>query len=293
MVRILQQPLLHFLVLGALLFVFLREPESALESGAEDRLIRVDRQSLLDYLQYQAKAFEPTLFGERLAAMSEQELERVIQNFVREEALYREALRMRMEEGDYIIKQRLVQKVEFLLENTLAEAVAPSEEALDGFYRERIAEYEVAPVYSFTHVFFDAGRGGMDEALQRAKAAQSRVARLRFDEASQLGDRFPFLQNYVERTQDFVVNNFGADFIDSLQALEPSDTEWRGPLASRYGYHFVMLIARQPATTPPLAEIRERVLDDYRYEAIVRSRQQAEQEVIAGYQVVVDLEPTP
>ena len=54
-----------------------------------------------------------------------------------------------------------------------------------------------------------------------------------------------------------------------------------------------MLIARQPATTPPLAEIRERVLDDYRYEAIVRSRQQAEQEDIAGYQVVVDLEPTP
>lgn len=294
----LKQPLLHFLLLGALLFVVYRQTNNGVEAVAQDAsqddsVIVVDRTALLDYMQYQAKAFEPSVFNERLDAMAPEEREKIIADYVREEALYRESLRMHMEEGDYIIKQRLVQKVEFLLENLVADSINPDEEQLNAFFVERQEDYRVEPVYSFTHIFFDKEKEGLDAAKQRASELLADSNDIAFNDAGQHGDRFPFLQNYVERTQDFVINNFSAEFVVELDKLQPSSMQWYGPIESRYGYHLVMLVNRTESTLPPLAEIRERVLDDFRYETLVRNREAAEKEVVNGYEVQVNLEPSP
>lgn len=293
MTKLLKQPLLHFLLLGGLLFVVYGQLST---STAEDSpatvsdIIVVDRAALLDYMQYQANSFDAATFNARLDAMSGDERSRVVDDYVREEALYREALRMNMEKGDYIIKQRLVQKVEFLLENLTVNTIVPTEAELAAFYNGRLADYEVAPVYSFTHIFFDAGKNGKDAARTQAAALLPKSDGIAFADAGQYGDRYPFLQNYVERTRDFVANNFSADFVAELDKLTPAENHWYGPIESRYGYHLVMLINRTEATTPALADIRDRVQDDYRYEALVRSRGAAESDVIARYQVQVDLD---
>lgn len=288
--KLLKQPLLHFLVLGALVFVaYAFTGEQAAETGEElpDDVIVVDRAALLDYLQYQAQAFEPELFEARLAAMSAAEIDALVTAYVREEALHREALRMGMDQGDYIIRQRLVQKVEFLLENLVAESINPSEADLQVFYAARIDDYRIDAVYTFTHIFFDGQNDGMEQARTRAAALLG--TDIAFDAASQHGDRYPFLQNYVERTRDFVANNFSAEFVGQLDGLTPGE-HWQGPFASRYGFHLVLLRARAEPLTPPLADIHERVLDDYRYETLVRSRQEAEERVIAEYAVSLQLE---
>ena len=295
MARLLKQPLLHFLLLGALLFAWnarLGGP-GAEQPVADDtgRVIVVDRTTLLDYLQYQAKAFDPAAFGEQFDAMSAAEKQSIIDEYVREEALYREALRMGMEQGDYIIKQRLVQKVEFLLENLVSQQSAPDEATLAAFYNDRLQDYRIDAVYSFTHIFFDAEKQGMDAAQSKATAFLAQSAGIGFNDAGQYGDRFPFLQNYVERTREFVANNFSSDFVAGLDQLTPAADVWQGPLPSRYGYHLVMLTARTEATVPPLDAVRDRVLDDYHYEALVRGREAAEQDVMAEYEVRVDLEP--
>jgi hypothetical protein len=293
----LKQPLLHFLLLGALLFVVYqqRSTPATAEMGApvDDNVIIVDRNALLDYMQYQAQAFEPAIFNERLNAMAPEEREQIIANYVREEALYREALRMHMDQGDYIIKQRLVQKVEFLLENLVADSVNPTEEQLAAFFAERHDEYRSAPVYSFTHIFFDKEKEGLETARQRATELLTASEAIAPADAAQYGDRFPFPQNYVERARDFVVNNFSADFVVELDKLQPSASQWRGPLESRYGIHLVMLVDRTEPVLPGLAEIRERVLDDYRYQVLVSDREAAEQEVVDGYEVRVNLDPAP
>lgn len=288
MLNVLRQPLLHFLVLGALVFLaYELTADAADETGpasTADRIV-VDRTALLDFMQYRASVFEPELFSARLDAMSDTELAALVDDYVREEALYREALGMDMVPGDYIIRQRLVQKVEFLLENLVAEDIDPTDADLEAFYQARLEDYQVDAVYTFTHIFFDAQQGGMDQARSRAEAILAGSADIRFDQASQYGDRYPFLQNYVERTRDFVVNNFSADFVAQLDQLRAGTENWQGPFASRYGYHLVMLRSRSEPSTPALSAIRARVLDDYRYESLVRSRQEAEDRVIAEYDV--------
>lgn len=292
MISLLKQPLLHFLAAGLLIFaVYQISDEAELETAGDGMAIVVDRTALLNFMQYRAQAFRPDIFSEQLDAMSEVERERLVADFVREEALHREALAMGMDQGDYIIRQRLVQKVEFLLENMVNQALVPDEEVITAWYNVHSDDYRVDAVYTFTHIFFDADERGPEQARQDAEnlLGTPQLAAAGFNDASGFGDRYPFLQNYVERTRDFVVNNFTPAFVDALDAVEPSNTAWYGPFESRYGWHLVMLRQRSEPYIPELDSIRERVMDDWRYEAVLESRREAEQQVIDQYDVRVNL----
>lgn len=289
--QFLKQPLVHFLVLGGLIFLayaITADPAAETSTDQAGKTIVVDRAALLDYMQYQAQAFEPDLFEARLAAMSDAEITELVAAYVREEALYREGLGLGMDQADYVIRQRVVQKVEFLLENLVASDINPTDAELQAYYDTHVADYLTDAAYTFTHIFFD-GQADMASARAKADALLADSAGITFDQASRHGDRYPFLQNYVERTRDFIGNNFSADFVAQLDMLTPGET-WQGPLASRYGWHLVMLRARTEAFTPPLADIRARVLDDYRYDMLVQTREDAEQRAIAEYAVSLKLE---
>ena len=293
MLTFLKQPLLHFLLAGLLIFAayqWTAPPDT--ESAQSEDVIRIDRSTLLNFMQYRAQAFQPELFNEQLEAMDEQQRQQLIDAYVREEALHREALAMGMDQGDYIIRQRLVQKVEFLLENLANQTVEPAEGEIDRFYAERASDYQVDSVYTFTHIFFDSGERGEEAALNNARQLldSGNLVDVSFNEASQYGDRYPFLQNYVERTRDFVVNNFTEDFVGSLDELTPGNGKWHGPYASRYGYHLVLLRERSDPYLPELDSIMDRVLDDWRYEKVIESRREAEEQVISGYEVNIELE---
>jgi len=163
MAKLIKQPLLHFLVAGILIFAGYQWSAPAVSDIENlEKVIPVDRLALLNFMQFRAQAFQPELFSEQLDAMSESDLEKLIDDFVREEALYREALALGMDQGDYIIRQRLVQKVEFLLENMVNQSLVPDDAVIASWFDERRSDYQIDAVYTFTHIFFDAGeRGGI------------------------------------------------------------------------------------------------------------------------------------
>ena len=286
----LKQPLLHFLLAGVLIFVAYQfsDPVSR-EIAPPDNVIEVDRTALLNFMQFRAQAFQPDLFSAQLDAMDVATRDRLVNDYVREEALHREALAMGMDQGDYIIRQRLVQKVEFLLENLVNQELEPTDADIEAFYSAHREEYRVDAVYTFTHIFFDSGERG-DARADAQALLDGGMANVAFNDASAYGDRYPFLQNYVDRTRDFVVNNFTDDFVAALDALQPGEANgWHGPLESRYGWHLVMLLRRSDPYILPLAEIHDRVLEDWRYEMALESRRAAEDKVVSGYEVRVNL----
>ena len=111
--KILKQPLVHFLLGGFGLFILY----NAVTPEKEDyKTIVVDKDALLNHLQFNSKAFNNDVFEQRLAQMTDDELQQTIDAYVREEVLYREAMAMGLDQEDYIIKRRMVQKVEFMTE---------------------------------------------------------------------------------------------------------------------------------------------------------------------------------
>jgi hypothetical protein len=237
----------------------------ASRSDDDSRTIDVERRDLLGFLQFRANAFEPETFGTALDSMTDAELDELVNAYVDEEILYREALGLGLEKSDNIIRQRMVQKMNFLLADTAATEAVPDEAALEAYFEANIDAYAIAPSLTFTHVFFDSTRHGDEGARAAAEAAKHELntAGAGFNDAPGYGDRFPYLRNYVERTTDFVASHFGTAFADRIARLEPSASEWQGPLPSVFGQHLVLLTERTERRVPTLDDVRDAVERDY------------------------------
>jgi len=166
----------------------------------------------------------------------------------------------------------MIQKIRFLLGDAAGADAKIDEAALAEYFAAHQAEYAIVPAVTFTHVFFDAQRRGAGHAHADAEHAVNELnaAHAEFNDAPAHGDRFPFAQNYVDRTLDYIASQFGQEFATALAALEPGE-RWQGPLRSAYGEHVVMLTQRSELSLPKLDDVRERVESDY-----LRERETAE-----------------
>ena len=102
MKNLITEPLVHFLVLGLGLFG-LFELVASDEAAFDSRVIDVDREALLTFVQYRSRAFQPEIAAARLDSMPEDELVRLINDYVREEALHRDAKSLGVDKNDYVI----------------------------------------------------------------------------------------------------------------------------------------------------------------------------------------------
>ena len=289
--KLLKEPLVHFLAAGLGLFVMFGIATRDSPNANQDVIV-VDRDALLEFVQYRIKAFNPDLAEKKLLGLSEEELERLIDDYVREEVLYREALGLGLDEDDYVIRRRLVQKLEFITEGFAESSVGEDPAAVQRYFETHEEDYYVEPYVTFTHVFFDSEDRPREEARARAEKELVELNRhsTPFSDAPKHGDRFLYHVNYVERTPEYVASHFGVEMAKAIFELEPNDLVWRGPYESPYGVHLVLLITNEPGRKPELGEIEGRVLEDWRRSVIRERTESAIDDVIGGYDVRVEYE---
>lgn len=215
------------------------------------------------------------------------ERQAIIRDYVQEEALYRDALALKLDRSDYVVRRRLVQTMKYLVESEIAAAPqTPDEAQLAAYYAAHRERYSVPAQLTFTHIFFDGARG-TDVARRRAleTLAQLNTAAGKSEQTRQRGDRFPYYANYTGESQELVTAHFGPAMADQLFRAAPDSTHWQGPLVSRLGVHLVLLSARTPARNPELQEIRAALTADWQRDttqAALASRLRA---MLASYRV--------
>jgi hypothetical protein len=281
--RILREPLLHFLIAGGA--IYLLYAWWGRDGAVDQHRIVVDRGALLQYMQFQAQAFEPKTFAARFDTMIPAERQKLIDEYVREEVLYREAKALGMERGDYVMRQRLVQKMGFLLEQHVQ--VQPTDAELQKYLDTHHSQYHVAPSWTFTHVFLDRAQRGEEQARREAQRLLGvlNAQNAQFNDAPRFTDRFAFLQNYVERTQEYITSQFGTAFTAALMRLPVDARHWQGPLESDEGWHLVLFTAHTAGGVPALAEIRPRVADDWRRDREAQLQEQSVRALVDSYKV--------
>jgi len=286
MSKLLREPLLHFFAVGLGLFVLFDLVGE--DDGAFDRkVIDVNRDTLLTFVQFRSRAFEPEMATARLNNMSDENLERLVADYVREEALHREALALGMDQNDYIIKRRLIQSIEFITAGFATAGVEVADDELAEYYEANRENYYVEPFVTFTHVFFNIENWGRTEALTMAnsKLAELNAGKVTFSDAPRHGDRFLYSLNYVERESAFVASHFGPQMAEAVFALDPDESEWRGPFESPYGLHLVMLPRKAEGRFPGIEEIRDAVRYDAERDAINAQKDKAIQAIVDTYEV--------
>lgn len=289
--RLIRDPLLHFLAGGGVLFAAFHILHGAAATGGEaDKTIVVDRPALLRFLQYQSNAFQPEYFNRQFDAMSPKQRHALIDQYVREEALFREAKAMGLGKSDYVIRRRMVQKVLYLIDDTATESFAPSRSDLVRYFHAHEERYRVAPSLTFTQVFVDAQKTHRQSAEKTAEQLKRTLEarHASFQDAPAYGDRFPYRQNYVNMAPDFIRSQFGAGFTRSLMQLTPSDRTWYGPIESRFGYHLVLLTSHEPGHLPQFSAVRDQVKDDLLRDTVAAYRNRAVADLMRRFTVELD-----
>lgn len=289
MKSLLKEPLVHFLAAGVGLFVLFGLVNGGADANGDANVVVVDRDALLTFVQYRTKTFEPSVAAARLDKLSDVDLQLLVDDYVREEVLHREALALGLDSDDYVIRRRLVQKVEFITEG-FAEATSEVDEAaLRRYFDANKNDYYVEPYVTFTHVFFDIEDRPREQAraLADKKLKELNADDVLFSDAPQHGERFLYHVNYVERTPEFVASHFGAEMAKALFALPANDEEWVGPFDSSYGTHLVMITTNEPGREPTLEEIKGRVIEDARRATIRERTKEAIDDIVEAYDVII------
>jgi peptidyl-prolyl cis-trans isomerase C len=185
-----------------------------------------------------------------------EELARLVEDFVREEVLYREALALGLDLADLVVRRRLVQKMEVL---AFADSAPLGDAGVMGYFLAHRERYRLPERVSFTHAFFSvAVRGG--RAAEDAVAARAELRRVGVAGAAGVGDPPVAASPVTAATRRRVADRFGVGFADAVFALEPGT--WTGPVASAHGQHLVLVTEHAPGRLPELAEVSGRVAAD-------------------------------
>lgn len=247
--RLLREPVLHFLLIGLVLFLYYSHANPRPEDG---RRVVVTGEQIDGLISQFRKTWNRSPTPDELTALVETQ--------VRDEIIYREGRAIGLDRDDAVIKRRVRQKYEIMAEEELAQSAA-TEADLAAYLTTHADEFRQPPLVSFEQVMFTnerlrSGGAGMIHAAQRELQGGADPAR--FGQSSLLPTRI------VKTPLDIVARDFGRDFAAQLSSLKTG--EWVGPVNSGFGQHLVRIEAREPAALPTLAAVRDQVAREWENE---------------------------
>lgn len=203
-----------------------------------------------------------------------QELDALIEGYIREEILVREAQAMGLDDNDVIIRRRLAQKVEFFLSENDPPAL-PDEATLKAWFEENRAAYDAPKKLSWQHIF------AADEAQARALLAQ-----VQKDDTAwrSLGQPFMLSRAYARQAAPQMAQAMGTRFAEAMFA-QGDKKGWFGPVRSAYGWHVVNITANIDPQAAQFAPLADKVASDWQSEQARLARQAAWAELRAGYDI--------
>lgn len=237
----LREPLLHFAVLGGLIFGAQRL--MAPDDGAG--IITVDGALRRAAIEARSSALKrPLTAAEEAAAVAE---------YLQTELLLREAYRHGLDRNDPVLRERLAAKMGYLLSG---EPVPPPEAELEAYFRRHRSHYRRLVSAAFEQVFFTAetlsSLGRPDSLLLRIRTAADPAA---------LGDTPPGGGAALHYDRFTLQRELGSALVSAIDTLEPG--RWEGPFPSRHGFHYIRVLHKEMAEPLPFEDLQPQVLRDY------------------------------
>lgn len=277
MKKFFKEPLLHFLLAGAVVFALYGwiNDGSGVESK-EERMVRITAG--------QVEWLKQTWVRQWGRPPNEDELQGVVAGYLKEELLSREARELKLDENDTIVRRRLAQKMDFMVQDT-AQLAEPGEEELRQLFESHSARFQIPARIAFTHVFFNHDKRGVKTSADALEALEQ-LSQARTGNPHDFGDRFLSSYDFDEAEEQTVAGVFGQEFAHRVFTIEPG--EWQGPIESGYGLHLVRVTKKEPAGLPDFAMVKEDVATFWRQQREREGRERYFSTLLEKYDVVVD-----
>jgi parvulin-like peptidyl-prolyl isomerase len=276
MKKILREPLFYFLMLGGFFFVlFQLVSDQGFGDSSQLEKIVVSK----GRIQALKLGFEKVW----QRPPGQKELNGLIQSFIKEEVMYREALALGLDQGDPIVRRRLRQKIEFLFEDLTA-LEEPDDSELQAYLDANPEAYRQPSRFSFQQVYLNTSQRGPGVETD----AKELLARLRAEDidAASAGDSLMLKRQFVNETDRDIERALGRQFLDGLVAV-PSGS-WQGPVVSGFGLHLVYIHERIAGKIPELSATRDQVFRDWSSEQRKETNRQIYQNLRKRYEVTFE-----
>ncbi|MFT5470221.1 MAG: hypothetical protein ACI8UO_005346 [Verrucomicrobiales bacterium] len=270
---VMKEPLVHFLLLGAGLFLaysLVSGPEQRSESAIVVSVGKIEHLSSIFARTWQRS---PT----------RGELEGLVAEFVHDEAAYREGVAAGLDRDDVIVRRRIRQKLEFIAEDLTGQAPA-TEDELAAYLASHPDEFREDPRFSFRQIYLNGERRGS----VLAEDAQELLSRLNRDpgaDSRELGDRLLLEYANAGVAQRDVAAQFGHDFAEAIGEIDPG--RWHGPIESGFGVHLVIVDERVEGGLPELSKVRDSVRREWDNVRRETAKEQFYEEMLGRYEVLI------
>jgi hypothetical protein len=274
---LLKEPLVHFFLLALAIFGLYGLTRGKTEPRNDEIVVTGGKIEQLAGLFVKIRQRPPTTV----------ELKELIDDHVKEEILYREALALGLDKDDTVIRRRLRLKMEFLSQ-AQAEAATPSDAELEAFLQENASRFQVEPMVAFRHVFLSPTHRG--EAIESDAATMLEGLRARPDsDTSALGDPTILPIQLPLTRKAAIADIFGGQFADAVAVATPGS--WAGPLRSSFGLHLVRVDERRPGGRATLAMVRAAVADAWAQDHQRKVDEAKFTELLKRYRVRIETQP--
>jgi peptidyl-prolyl cis-trans isomerase C len=268
--KALREPLLHFVVAGFVLFI---AGEAHRRETDPFRIVVTPEREAQLVNRYALQFGAPPDAATR-ASLVDREIE--------EEMLFRQGVALGLDRNDELVRRRIVQKMQFLLEDVSPPA-EPADDQLNAFYASHADRYTTPARATFSHVYFSTEQGEA-QARERARDALTALESGK-GQAAELGDPFPDLNHFSAYDAQQVRRLFGETEMASAAFVSPTG-HWAGPFKSVYGWHLVFVDNRQDASRQAFTAVRDKVRTDYLLDAQERANQQSMSQLAREFTVV-------
>ena len=235
--KLLREPLLHFLVIGAALFGVFHLAGADDEPAPGEIIVSTGQIASMEAIFRRTWQRPPTA----------KEMDALVGDYIRDEVLYREGVAMGLDRDDAVVRRRIRQKMEFVAD--LVADAEPTDAELKAFVADHPARFRAEPRFSYSHVYFQASPGAaeLERLLQALNAGTA--------DASEAGAPFMAGFDFRDVTKAEIAQTFDETFADSID--RSGSGRWEGPVTSAYGAHLVRVSERVEARERPFEDVRE------------------------------------
>jgi len=274
MTKLTREPLVHFIILGALLVAghmlwqrHVTKADYTITVTAEE----MERQALI-------------FAGENRRQPTDEDLKALLFSHIEEEVLMREAQNLGLGEDDTIIRRRLAQKMRFIIEDVDAPDL-PGDADLKAWFQTNLDKFISPEKRSFSHIYLSPEEHG--DALEKTALNTLSQILLRNPPADwkSLGDPFMLKREFKNLSAVDITRLFGPDFAKSIFSAQGAN--WQGPVQSAFGVHLIKIDNVTPKLTPAFEDIRGEVQTDWSEQAQRAANQEALKDLIQKYKVDV------
>ena len=258
--RVLREPLVHFLALGALLFVLY----GLVGGGTGERNIRIDDNVAATLYAQFSKTWQRPPTAEEMSAL--------VESYVRDEIFYREGVLLGLDKDDPTIKRRVSQKFATIAEEQDA-SNPPTDAELERWMMQHSARYAEPSLVTFDQIMFDS-----PAALKAGRKALAAGT-----DPQTLGQGRMLLPHFELYPIDIIERDFGPEFAQAL--LRVRKGHWEGPIKSGYGLHLIRVEQIIAGRLPELAEVRQAVARDYEQDRRTKSLNSAYEKLRRSYRI--------